>query len=145
MHHQDRFGLRGRRKSLGDTGGIKTAASAKIQNMRGDAHRLGHISPAISEQSRHNDDHLITCRKRVEQSGLPCGMAVTNVHRNVMLGPRHRLEIRRKCFSDLNQFALINIGRRAVHRLQNAVWHNRRTGNSEVVATVGKRCHCKYP
>ncbi len=138
MHRQHRLDLvRGvLRQNFGDPVNVKRGLLAEFRNFASDPQRLRHAGPTVRKLPRGRHQHCVAFAQRIDQCSLPRGVAIANVNRNRMVGARDRLQIGDQCCRHIDQFAFVNVGRRAVHGAQHGIRNDRRPRNSKIVAPV---------
>ncbi len=92
-------------EDFGDAGGVDVALLAEIDDLAGHAHLFGHFGPADGEPPGRQHQRRVAARMGVGQRGLPRAMAVGDVHRDVVFGAGHGLQVGHKAVDHVGQRA----------------------------------------
>ena len=115
---------------------IDRRGAPKIDRLDLQAEPMCHLRPTAPESAGQGHEHAITARVGVRERYLPGGVPVSDIHRDLMLGARDSLEIRRERLGHLDKRPGIDVRRGPVHRAQYALRNDRRAGNGEGLGTV---------
>ena len=99
---------------------------------------LRHIGPTMAKAPRCRHQHRFARRHGIGQRRLPCRVAIADIDGHMALGAGDCAQIRDQARGQFHDLALVNIGRRAVHRGQNRIGHDRWAGNGQIGAALGK-------
>ena len=124
--------------------GVDRRLEARVDHLDLDPHLPRRRRPAEPEAPARRHQRLVARREQVGDRGLPAGMAVADVDRDLAGGARHPLQVADHPLGQGDQLALVDVRRRAMHRLQHPVGDHRRPGNGEDVAATRER-HGKAP
>ena len=140
MHKQHRLvgmgGIPGQR--LRDPGRIHIRRLAEIQNVAAEAHCLRHAGPAMRKPSGGKHQNAVAAAVGVGQRRLPRAMAIGDIDCDIALGSSDPLQIRDDSRHHVHKLALVDIGSGTMHAAQHAVGHDRRAGNGQMAAAMGK-------
>ena len=96
------------------------------------------IRPAVAEPPHGGHQHRVPRRDHIGERRFPSGVTVADIDRGIVAGPCHAAQIIHQPRHHVDQRSLVDIRRRAVHRLKNRVGNDRRAGDGQIGATVGQ-------
>jgi hypothetical protein len=123
---------------LRDVYGTHPDGSDKVDDLDLRPQPARHHAPAMPEPPRRRDKHKVAPRQHIRQRRLPGRMAIADIDHRLMRRPRHRAQVGDQPRRHLDQFALIDVGRRPVHRRQHRIRHDRGSGNGKIGTTLGQ-------
>ncbi len=98
------------------------------------AHAARDIRPTMTEAAGGGDQRPVAAGEHVANGRFPRAVAVGHVHRNMAGAERHALEVGHQRANHVDEFTLVDVGRRAMHGGKHAVGHDRGPGYGEVGA-----------
>ncbi len=137
QHGADRMARVGAQRRL-DAVKVNCGALAEIENFNLDPLTARHIGPAMAETARGRHQNPLAGGDRVGQRRLPCAVAVADIDGHPACRTGHGAQVGHKARRHLDQCALVDIRRRAVHGAQHLFGHDRWAGDGKIGAAVGK-------
>ena len=118
--------------------GIGGRVQAEVDHIDLDPHRAGMFRPADAEPPGRHHQRLVPAREHVGDRRLPGAVTVRDVNRHMRGRHCNAPQVRQDRRGLLDDLALVDIRRGAVHRPQHPVGHGRGAGNGKIGAAVGE-------